>query len=239
MLSLIARITGDPSRLSVAQSLAETVLSLPVIIPWFTDVARVALALVAVQRGDAAGAREQYTALKAAPGILWHYVSTDRILGLLAQTMKQLDQAVAHFEGALTSCRKAGYRVELAWVCYDYANLLREMGQNQKALALLDEALSISTDLGMKPLVEKAQALQVQAEAQQGKAPAYPANLTKRQVEVLRLIAEGKTNREIAQDLVLSERTVQRHIADIYVKIGARNRSEATAFVLNDLYPVK
>jgi DNA-binding NarL/FixJ family response regulator len=58
-------------------------------------------------------------------------------------------------------------------------------------------------------------------------------------VEVLRLIAEGKTNREIAQDLVLSERTVQRHIADIYVKIGARNRSEATAFVLNDLYPVK
>jgi DNA-binding NarL/FixJ family response regulator len=36
-----------------------------------------------------------------------------------------------------------------------------------------------------------------------------------------------------------SERTVQRHVADIYVKIGARNRSEATAFVLSDLYPVE
>jgi DNA-binding NarL/FixJ family response regulator len=58
-------------------------------------------------------------------------------------------------------------------------------------------------------------------------------------VEVLRLIAQGKTNREIARELVLSERTVQRHIADIYVKISARNRADATAFALSKLYPVK
>jgi DNA-binding NarL/FixJ family response regulator len=53
---------------------------------------------------------------------------------------------------------------------------------------------------------------------------------------VLWLLAEGKTNREIAQELVLSERTVQRHIADIYVKIGARNRADATAFALSMLH---
>ena len=57
-------------------------------------------------------------------------------------------------------------------------------------------------------------------------------NLSRRQLEVLQLIAEGKRTREIAQALVLSERTVERHIAGIYAKIGARNRSEATAFVL-------
>jgi pimeloyl-ACP methyl ester carboxylesterase/DNA-binding CsgD family transcriptional regulator len=59
--------------------------------------------------------------------------------------------------------------------------------------------------------------------------------LSHRQNDVLRLIADGKTTREIAGVLVLSERTVERHIADIYTKIGARNRSEATAFYLRTL----
>jgi pimeloyl-ACP methyl ester carboxylesterase len=59
--------------------------------------------------------------------------------------------------------------------------------------------------------------------------------LTQRQTEVLELIARGKTTREIAANLVLSERTVERHIADVYAKIGARNRSEATAFYLSNV----
>jgi pimeloyl-ACP methyl ester carboxylesterase/DNA-binding CsgD family transcriptional regulator len=57
--------------------------------------------------------------------------------------------------------------------------------------------------------------------------------LTPRQNEVLRLISHGRTTREIAGELVLSDRTVERHIADVYAKIGARNRSEATAYFLS------
>ena len=57
--------------------------------------------------------------------------------------------------------------------------------------------------------------------------------LTPRQGEVLRLLSQGRTTREIAGELVLSERTVERHIADVYGKIGARNRSEATAYFLS------
>jgi pimeloyl-ACP methyl ester carboxylesterase/DNA-binding CsgD family transcriptional regulator len=60
-----------------------------------------------------------------------------------------------------------------------------------------------------------------------------PPALSARQSEVLQLVAQGKTNREIAEALVLSERTVQRHIADLYARIGVRNRAEATAFELN------
>jgi DNA-binding NarL/FixJ family response regulator len=60
-----------------------------------------------------------------------------------------------------------------------------------------------------------------------------PEPLSVRQGEVLRLISQGRTTREVARELVLSERTVERHIADIYAKIGARNRSEATAFYLS------
>jgi pimeloyl-ACP methyl ester carboxylesterase/DNA-binding CsgD family transcriptional regulator len=58
------------------------------------------------------------------------------------------------------------------------------------------------------------------------------AHLSRRQVEVLHLLAQGKTNREIADALVLSERTVQRHIANLYARIRVRNRAEATAFEL-------
>jgi pimeloyl-ACP methyl ester carboxylesterase/DNA-binding CsgD family transcriptional regulator len=59
--------------------------------------------------------------------------------------------------------------------------------------------------------------------------------LSPRQDEVLKLIAAGKTTREIAEALVVSERTVERHIAETYAKIGARNRAEATAYVLSRL----
>jgi ATP/maltotriose-dependent transcriptional regulator MalT len=63
--------------------------------------------------------------------------------------------------------------------------------------------------------------------------PHSPDDLTERQVEVLQYVARGKTNREIAEILVLSERTVQRHVLDIYRKLGVHNRAQATAYVLD------
>jgi DNA-binding CsgD family transcriptional regulator len=57
-------------------------------------------------------------------------------------------------------------------------------------------------------------------------------NLTPRELEVLRLIATGKTNQDIARELALSERTVARHITNVYRKIEARNKSEATAIAI-------
>ena len=66
--------------------------------------------------------------------------------------------------------------------------------------------------------------------AREWEAAAAHSRLTPRELEALRLIAAGRTNREIATELVLSERTVARHIANLYGKIEARSRSEATAF---------
>jgi DNA-binding NarL/FixJ family response regulator len=57
-------------------------------------------------------------------------------------------------------------------------------------------------------------------------------SLTHREIEVLRLIASGHTNKEIAGTLVLSERTVERHISNLYAKIGARGRADATTYAL-------
>ena len=71
--------------------------------------------------------------------------------------------------------------------------------------------------------------------AASSRVSAYPKQLSDRKLEVLSLIAQGKTNHEIAETLVLSERTVQRHIADLYRSIDVRNRAEATAYAINRL----
>jgi class 3 adenylate cyclase len=60
--------------------------------------------------------------------------------------------------------------------------------------------------------------------------PPAPDGLTAREVEVLRLIVAGRSNAEIAGELTLSVRTVARHITNIYTKIGARNKVEATEY---------
>ena len=61
---------------------------------------------------------------------------------------------------------------------------------------------------------------------------ASPAGLTAREIEVLRHLAQGKTNREIAEVLVISEHTVVNHLSHIFGKIGVDNRTAATAFAL-------
>ncbi len=121
--------------------------------------AKAGLALLAVQKGDQSAAREQYAYLLGQRGTMIRTASSvDRLLGLLSQTMRDLDQAMAHFEDALVFCRKAGYRPELAWTCCDYADTLlqrNEPGDRQKAMSLLDEGLAISSELGMRPLMER------------------------------------------------------------------------------------
>ena len=60
------------------------------------------------------------------------------------------------------------------------------------------------------------------------KTPAH--GLSTREVQILRLVAAGKTNRMIAEQLRISERTVARHVSNIFVKLGLSSRSAATAY---------
>ena len=178
---------------------------------------------------------EQYRGTMLMPNIWW--TSADRILGLLAHTMGNLEQAAEHFEEALVFCRNASYRPELAWTCCDYAGLLLDpesKADRSKALTLLDESYSIATDLGMRPLMERVNLRIEQVQAQSATATEFPGGLTHREVEVLRLIAGGKTNSEISEELVIAEGTARRHVANIYEKIGAANRAEATRYALRE-----
>ncbi len=143
------------------------------------------------------------------------------------------DKAAQHFDDALAFCRKAGYRPELAWTYCDYADMLLERnspGDRAKAMTLLDESLAISTELGMRPLMERGNALKEDVAARPTRAPAYPDGLTRREVEVLCLIVAGKTDREIAQELFISARTVGGHISNILNKTSTSNRAAAAVY---------
>src|SRR5207247_1269591 len=83
---------------------------------------------------------------------------------------------------------------------------------------------------------EKFDAIGARLEAQRvsgNPKPALPAGLTEREVEVLRLIADGLTNNLIARELQLSTKTVSRHVSNIFGKIGVTSRSAATAFAFD------
>ena len=157
-------------------------------------------------------------------------ISIDRLLGLLAYTMGKLSDAAAHFDDSLDFCRKAGFQPELAWAYCDYAALEHARGQEAKALTLLDEALTISTELGMRPVIEKVTSLREEIEAQPAAVPAYPDGLTEREVEVLRLVASGRTDREIADELFISIRTASTHLRNILNKTDSANRAEAATY---------
>jgi len=64
------------------------------------------------------------------------------------------------------------------------------------------------------------------------KLAAYPAGLTAREVEVLRLVAQGLSDAQVAEQLVVSHRTVTTHLTSIYNKLGVNSRTAATRFAV-------
>jgi DNA-binding CsgD family transcriptional regulator len=100
----------------------------------------------------------------------------------------------------------------------------RELGDLDTYDLELDAARFVFQELGAIPDL-----IQVEALCQRPASTAV-GGLTAREVQVLRLVAAGKTNRAIATDLVLSEKTVARHISNIFTKLGLSTRAAATAY---------
>jgi DNA-binding CsgD family transcriptional regulator len=100
----------------------------------------------------------------------------------------------------------------------------RQLGDEQGAQLELDAARWVFHQLGAGPDVVRVQALSGAATV------AAAGSLTVREAQVLRHVAAGKTNRAIAADLFLSEKTVARHVSNIFGKLGVTSRSAATAF---------
>ncbi len=233
-IAAISRITGVSDRSENAVTVAEAALSIQSVIPLNTLTAKVALALLAVQVGDQPRAENHYAYLQRHRAtMIASVISVDRLLGLLSHTLGNYDRASEHFEDALAFCGKAGYRPELAWTCHDYAEALVQRSDatdREKARPLLDESLAISSELGMRPLMDRVIALQRRDESQPERPPAYPDGLSQREVEVLQLITLGKSNPEIAEELFISPNTVAHHVTNILNKTNTSNRTEAATY---------
>jgi DNA-binding NarL/FixJ family response regulator len=72
----------------------------------------------------------------------------------------------------------------------------------------------------------------LQASGDPTRRPTAPAGLTARQLEVLRLVTRGMSNRQIASQLSISPRTVDRHVADVYTRIGVSSRAAAALYAI-------
>jgi DNA-binding NarL/FixJ family response regulator len=99
----------------------------------------------------------------------------------------------------------------------------RQLGDADGARMELDAAVRVFRALGAAPDLAR-----IAAAGQP--PPAVPGGLTSREVEVLRLVARGKTNRAIAGDLAISEKTVARHLSNIFTKLDLSSRAAATAY---------
>ena len=122
---------------------------------------------------------------------------------------------------------------EYAWSACEYAGTLlqrKDPTNVVKARTLLDEALAIARELGVLALIERVEHLHSSKESVQQEQPTYPGGLSQREVAVLRLIGLGKSNREIAEELVISIHTANCHVSHILSKVGVANRAEAAVY---------
>jgi DNA-binding CsgD family transcriptional regulator len=150
------------------------------------------------------------------------------------QAAGQYAVAVAELaRGAAAPALQAARRAKDAWsqlsAPYEAARsqvlvgrALRLLGDEESAVADLTAARKAFAELGAGAVEQETAALLAEQKA--------PGGLSPREVEVLRLVAAGRTNPEIAAQLVLSEKTVARHLSNIFTKLGVGSRTSAAAF---------
>jgi DNA-binding CsgD family transcriptional regulator/tetratricopeptide (TPR) repeat protein len=152
------------------------------------------------------------------------YGAADRYLGMLAATLGDTDGAISHFEAALHLNREMGASTWLAHTAYEYGRMLVGRGDPERGGQLLTEAAAIAETVGMPTLLARVRAL----------APAsgspLPDGLSIRELDVLRLVARGLSNREVGATLFISEHTAANHVRSILRKTACANRTEATAY---------
>lgn len=152
------------------------------------------------------------------------------MLACLASAQREVQRA-AKLWGAAEAIRLliGAPLSEEARASYERRIGIDRMPAKQKALLSAREA---GAQMGLEEVVRYALApSQVAAKAEVAR-PAYPAGLTAREVEVLALVAQGLTDAEVAERLVLSPRTVNAHLTSIYNKLGVNTRAAATRFAV-------
>lgn len=151
-----------------------------------------------------------------------------RCRGLLAE---DADEAERHFTTAVDLQRSGGMTLELARTELAYARRLRRQRRNREARSVLRDAFRLADDAGADYWVTQIRE-ELRAAGERAESDRHVAeDLTPQQERIVRLVADGRTNREIAERLVISQRTVEHHLRNIFVRLGVRSRVELAATV--------
>jgi len=138
---------------------------------------------------------------------------------------------LAHLEEAVAVLEGSPARLVLAQALADYGTLLRLLGRRRKSCDALRRAITLADECGAPVLAERAR---VELTAGGGRPPPPvtegPAALTPAERRVATLAAQGSTNREIAQTLFVTEKTVEFHLTHAYRKLGIRSRWQLAEF---------
>ncbi|MGZ3625095.1 MAG: helix-turn-helix transcriptional regulator [Ktedonobacteraceae bacterium] len=197
--------------------------------------------------------------IQALQGFMYYGVSVDRILGEVAAVEGNWSKAEQAFENGLELCHRADNQPEQAAILYEKARMLLMRSNDETpakrnvSLQDIHDLCNQAHELFLKYQMQRAANLVEtfregvrQLEHRQDEKPSnrivqqhvtHPEylldlHLTKRELEVLRLVAEGHTDREVADILVISPRTVNRHLANIYVKLDVPGRASAVAYAI-------
>jgi DNA-binding CsgD family transcriptional regulator len=153
------------------------------------------------------------------------------LAAMVAHARGAVDLAEGDPRAALRALRRAWQVWQELDVPYEVARVrvllglaCRALGDDDSAALELEAARDVFGQLGAAPDLARLESLTRSA------ASDHAHGLTARELEVLRFVAAGATNKAIATDLVLSERTVDRHVSNIFTKVGVTSRAAATAF---------
>jgi DNA-binding CsgD family transcriptional regulator len=152
----------------------------------------------------------------------------DMLRAVVAQADGAIALAAGHAQAAVAPLRCAvglwdrlNAPYEGARVRVLIAQACRALGDDEAAALEFEAAKSVFERLGARPDLIRLDATI---------APASKSPLSARELHVLRLISTGRTNKEIAEELALSERTIDRHVTNILTKLDVRSRTAATAY---------
>lgn len=194
---------------------------------------------VAFRQGDLDAARarlEQALAIQREVGDRWTIAWTLHDLGDVIFARGDCAGSRSLFEEGLALFKELGDKGGISSTLHKLGRCAQHEHDFERAEALLGEAQSLAHELGDERLAQECQEAlgQVRSKGQPARDPIsnYPSELTKRELEVLRLIAEGLTDAQVADRLFLSTRTVQAHLRSIYSKLNVTTRSAATRYAM-------
>ncbi len=182
--------------------------------------------------GDADGAKTALAELQGIASVVGTTplrAAASLAAGYVALGAGDGDAARRHLEDAVDLFLASGAPYELARARIALARALGLLGRGGAAIEEAQRALDLLIELHAELEISRAKALMQELSATSGKPSPAPAGLTAREIEVLRLVADGLNNQVIAERLFLSEHTVHRHVANIFNKLSVSSRAAAVA----------